>query len=154
MLRASKSDPPVGAIIVNSAVKNNAKVEWGNVTSMDVGDGVVLSTGASIIRYLARSAPQCNLYGDGPLSRTEVDHWLSFTMGQLACPVEFQEALKYLESSVKPKAYLVSGKLSAADYAVFGGLFASGQWQVRKSMLNVTKYLFSIFDTWMLPPCL
>jgi glutathione S-transferase len=48
----------------------------------------------------------------------------------LASQGEFKNALDYLETAVKPDSFLVNGKLSAADYAVFGGLFASGQWQV------------------------
>ena len=76
---------------------------------------------------MARAAPQSNLYGDDALTRTQVDHWLGFTIGQLSS--DLTEALKFLEASVKPKSYLVNGKISAADYAVYGGLFASGEWQ-------------------------
>ena len=80
-----------------------------------------------ISRYLSRAAPQSNLYGDDALTRTQVDHWLGFTIGQLAS--DLPEALKFLETSVKPGSFLVNGKISAADYAVYGGLFASGEWQ-------------------------
>jgi hypothetical protein len=52
LLKASKSDPPVGSIIVCKVVEGNkVKVDWGTETSLDIGDGVVLSTGASIIRW-------------------------------------------------------------------------------------------------------
>ena len=76
---------------------------------------------------MSRAAPQSNLYGDDALTRTQVDHWLGFTIGQLAS--DLSEALKFLETSVKPGSFLVNGKISAADYAVYGGLFASGEWQ-------------------------
>ena len=82
-------------------------------------------------RYLSRAAPHSNLYGDDALTRTQVDHWLGFTIGQLAS--DLSEALKFLEASwplsVKPGSFLVNGKISAADYAVYGGLYASGEWQ-------------------------
>ena len=49
LLKASKSDPPVGAIIVGQVTKN-CMVKWEAETSLDIGDGVLLNTGASIIR--------------------------------------------------------------------------------------------------------
>ena len=68
--------------------------------------------------------------GDSALSRTLVDHWLTFTMGPMACSAEFKKSLEYLESVVKPDKFLVGQELSGADCAVFGGLYVSGQWQV------------------------
>ncbi len=52
LLKASKSDPPIGAIIVANAAKKHltVDVEWGGENALDVGDGVVLTTSASIIR--------------------------------------------------------------------------------------------------------
>ncbi len=75
------------------------------------------------------------LYGDNPLSRTEVDHWLGFSTGALACPNEFQDSLAYLEAELKKKkkrysgCFLVGGSVSAADYAVFGALQVNAKWQ-------------------------
>ena len=84
----------------------------------------------SLIRYFGRTFPQKNLYGQDVLSRTEVDHWLTFTLGPMACQGEFAEALGYLNSVLSgDKKYLVGDKISGADYAVFGALFAAGQWQ-------------------------
>ena len=52
LLKASKSEPPVGAIIVSRLVHKSvpSKVEWGQETAMDIG-GVVLNTSENIIRY-------------------------------------------------------------------------------------------------------
>ena len=50
LLKASKSEPPVGAIIVGQVTKSAVKVKWEAETSLDIGDGVLLNTGASIIR--------------------------------------------------------------------------------------------------------
>ena len=128
-MKCSKSDPPLGAIIVSKVTNAPVKVEWGNDTSFEV-EGIKLSTSASIVRYFGRTYPKNNLYGQDVLSRTEVDHWLTFTLGPLACQGEFAEALSYLNSVLTAdKKYLVGDKVSGADYAVFGALFAAGQWQ-------------------------
>ncbi len=89
-----------------------------------------------IIRYFCRSAPSLCLYGDDPLSRTEIDHWLGFSTGSLACPAEFEDSLAYLNAELKKQkggdgvdCFLVNGSVSAADYAVFGALHVSPEWQ-------------------------
>ena len=50
-LKCSKSDPPIGAIIVAKVTNAPVKAEWCNDTSFEV-EGVKLSTGASIIRLV------------------------------------------------------------------------------------------------------
>ncbi len=52
LLKACKRDPPLGAVIVADMVNKFAEVAvtWGNENSLDVGDGVVLSNPASMIR--------------------------------------------------------------------------------------------------------
>jgi len=52
LLKAAKESPPIGAAIVAEAVKKHVdvKVEWGTETSLDIGDGVILTTSSSIIR--------------------------------------------------------------------------------------------------------
>lgn len=163
-LKVSKSDPPVGAIILSKVVQQAvaSKIEWGAETSLDIGDKIVLTTNAGIVRYdvishliipttcspitrarsssslryFARSAPQKNLYGKCALVRTEVDHWLTFSLGALSSrSTELKASLEHLDSVVKPDAFLVGGQVSAADYAIFGALFANGQWQVSYSLL-------------------
>ena len=69
------------------------------------------------------------MYSEGALHRTEIDHWLSFTIGPLTCGDEFEKAIAYLDSVVAPKEFLVNKTLSAADYAVYGALRANSQWQ-------------------------
>ena len=51
-LKASKTQPPVGALITIEAVKETlpVKVVWDRETSIDIGDGVVLTTNTSIAR--------------------------------------------------------------------------------------------------------
>ena len=88
-------------------------------------------------RYFARASPGDNLYGEDDLARTEVDHWLSFSLGPLSCRASgFSDGIQYLDAEVFGKdptfaeRLLVRGRLTAADFAVFGALFTNGQWQV------------------------
>jgi glutathione S-transferase len=88
-----------------------------------------------LFRFFARSCPQLNLYGSDAQSKTEVDHWLSFTVGPLASEAEFERSVAYLDSVLKPITVLVGEKLTIADYVVFGSLFTSGFWQVMKFLI-------------------
>jgi hypothetical protein len=51
-LKASKKEPPLGALITIEAVKGSLPVDikWDNETSIDIGDGVTLTTNTSIAR--------------------------------------------------------------------------------------------------------
>ena len=51
-IKASKTQPPIGALITIEAVKEALpiKVTWEKETSIDIGDGVILTTNSSIAR--------------------------------------------------------------------------------------------------------
>ena len=55
-LKASKTEPPLGALITIEAVKETLPVDikWDKETSIDIGDGVVLTTNTSIARLLLK----------------------------------------------------------------------------------------------------
>ena len=130
-LKSSKNKPPIGAIIVAKLVNPNITVKWEAETQMDIGDGVQLRTCPSIARYLARSKSHLNLYGGDNIEKnTEIDHWLTFTLGSLSNTADFKKALEYLESILAPVTFLVGDSISIADYVVFGTLYASGFWMV------------------------
>ena len=106
---------------------------------LDVGGGCVMDIGPSIARYFAMTANTA-LYGESDiLQRTEIDHWLTYTLGPLSCQVEFEEALKYLDSILEPSTYLVGKTVSIADYVVYGFLFTNGQWLVRNNLQTITQ---------------
>ena len=63
-------------------------------------------------------------------ANTEIDHWLTFSLGPLGCHGEFKNALDYLDDVLGPITFLVGDSITIADYVVFGTLFASGFWQV------------------------
>ena len=94
---------------------------------------------SSIARYLARTAGDLmSLYGGEDLvSNTEIDHWLTFSLGPLGNHGEFKNALNYLNDILAPITFLVGDSVSIADYVVFGTLFGSGFWQVKKITFQI-----------------
>lgn len=101
---------------------SGATFEWGKETILQVSPVLSLDSSVAISRYLARLAPQLELYGGDALQRTQVDHWLSFSIGPLMCSQEFQAALKYLDTVLAPLTYLVGTKVTIADLNVFSAL--------------------------------
>ena len=53
----------------------------------------------------------------------QVDHWLNFSWGQLACSSSFNAAIQYLNKVLGPVTYLVGGSLTVADFAVWENLY-------------------------------
>ncbi|XP_063220918.1 bifunctional glutamate/proline--tRNA ligase isoform X1 [Bacillus rossius redtenbacheri] len=129
-LVANKSNPPIGGLLVANFIKstNPVSVEWGKKNCLDIGNNICFDTVPTISRYLARIASSHGLYGSTVLERTEVDHWLTFSVGPLVCAREFTEALLYLDKMLGPVTYLVGNKLTIADFAVWGALYSSQQW--------------------------
>jgi glutathione S-transferase len=76
--------------------------------------------------------------GSDALTRTEIDHWITFSGGPLACATAFGDAVAYLDSVLAPdailkaseRAFLVGDAVSAADFAVYAALWLSPFWQV------------------------
>ncbi|XP_069699060.1 bifunctional glutamate/proline--tRNA ligase [Periplaneta americana] len=129
-LQASTVNPPIGGLLVANFIKdtNPVTIKWGEDTSLCVTNGAVFNTSSTISRYLARIASSYGLYGSTVLERTEIDHWLSFSIGPLVCVQEFEEAVLYLDKVLGPITYLVGNKLTIADFSVFGALFCSKHW--------------------------
>jgi len=128
-LIASKSSPPLGALISTQAVSSKLKVEvtWGNETSLTLQSGALgATTSPGISRCLARLVT--SLYGSSILEQTEVDHWLTFCLGPLSCAAELAKALSYLDSVLQPVSTLVGDIVTVADYEVFGTLASSPSW--------------------------
>lgn len=69
-----------------------------------------------VLRALAREAPKYELYGQTPIERTQIDHWLSFS---LTCEDDISWAMDFLEKSIAPVTFLVANKLTIADFALF-----------------------------------
>ena len=97
--KASKTEPPVGALITLEAVKKSVKdkvsVKWDAKTAFDIGDNVTLTTNSSIARYLARSAPDMGLYGGDIQQKTEVPVKTSPTMSGLFLDLKLGLVLRW-----------------------------------------------------------
>jgi len=127
-LTASKTSPPLGALLAARAVEGTVKVEvkWGEENSLSMQGDVVANTSAGIARCLARTAK--SMYGSTVLQQTEVDHWLTFSLGPLSCPAQLGEATTYLDTVLQPATWLVGDSISIADYEVFGSLASCPAW--------------------------
>jgi len=128
-LVASKTCPPIGAMITAKAVSDKVSIAitWGQDTYFSTAEGSTgATTSAGSARCLARLA-KC-LYGKTILEQTEVDHWLTFTLGPLNCSSELVKALPYLDTVLQPATWLVGDTVSIADYEVFGSLANNPSW--------------------------
>ncbi|GAB6021105.1 hypothetical protein CHUAL_003738 [Chamberlinius hualienensis] len=131
VFQADLKNPPIGAVLTAEVVKGliPVKVVWGNNgTSLKLNDAV-FDTSASIARYLARIAPQLNLYRSTSLERAEVDHWITFSLKQLATQEEFVEAATYLNGVLKDHQFLVGESISLADITVWAVLYSNVHWR-------------------------
>ncbi|KAJ1523501.1 hypothetical protein ONE63_001353 [Megalurothrips usitatus] len=144
VLSANTADAPIGALLIVDHVKDSlkVKVEWSKETSLKIGSDAFSSV-ATICRYLVRSASKKGLYGSNILEQTEVDHWLSFSVGPLSCTSDFKDAVAYLDRVLGPVTYLVGGKLTAADFAVWGALYGNSKFSSilgSKTHLNLKRW--------------
>ncbi|CAG5120654.1 unnamed protein product, partial [Candidula unifasciata] len=146
-LTISKEKPALAAVIASellSAKGNDVKWRLGDDNSLRANQDVVFSTAASILRYLARSSQTSNLYGLDILQRTEIDHWLNFAYGRLACTTNFKSSVEYLDQVLRPATYLVGHSLSLADLAVWEVLHSSSNLQTllvsKDTFPNVARY--------------
>lgn len=84
------------------------------------------------------------LAGSFPLEITEINHWLTFTLDELASKTEFSNALERLNKYLAPVTYLVGKRITIADYIVFATLYLSQQWNIivssKAAPLNVLRW--------------
>ncbi|KAH3856986.1 hypothetical protein DPMN_099583, partial [Dreissena polymorpha] len=146
-LTISKEKPAIAAVLCALKLKALGKnVPWqlGKMNDLSLEGASTFNSTASILRYLGRAFPEACLLGETVLEKTEVDHWLCFAWGRLACSTDFQAAVKYLDSVLEPVTYLVGGRLSAADLAVWENLYLSSTWQTLlekgQAPVNVHRY--------------
>lgn len=114
----------VGGLLVAELIKDSVPTEntWGSETTIVFRNNtkLVCNSNNDILRALAREAPKYDLYGKSPVERTQVDHWLTFS---LTFQSNVQSKLDYLQKSLAPLTYLVSNKLTIADLSVFNEIF-------------------------------
>ncbi|KOC60945.1 Bifunctional glutamate/proline--tRNA ligase [Habropoda laboriosa] len=117
------------AEVINSQNKEKVEIVWcndwkgdGNVHLTDSQNKVLGERSTDVSRYFARTT-YIDLYGGvSPREKTEVDHWLSFTIGPLGSFPLKEDALRYLDDILMTTTWLVSKKLTLADIHVFSTL--------------------------------
>lgn len=117
--------PFLGGLIAAELIKstNPIGISWGNETSITFSNRtLVCVTNNDVLRSLARDAPKYQLYGKTPIERTQIDHWLTYTLSAEKDPAD---ELKYLNKCLAPLTYLVANHLTIADLAVYNQLYGS-----------------------------
>ncbi|XP_050085553.1 bifunctional glutamate/proline--tRNA ligase [Anopheles aquasalis] len=120
----SSSNVAIGGLIAAELLQpsNPVEVSWGNEISIKFANhSLVCITNNDVLRALARLAPAYRLYGETPIERTQIDHWLTYTLSMEKDP---SDELKYLNKCLGPLTYLVANHLTIADLAVFNELYA------------------------------
>lgn len=113
-----------GLAIVELVGKTSKKleIEWGKETVISFANGASLScvTNNDVLRALARDFPKFELYGKTPAERTQIDHWLTYS---LISGNDLNQTLHYLNKCLAPLTYLVANKLTIADLAVYNEIY-------------------------------
>ncbi|XP_055848548.1 bifunctional glutamate/proline--tRNA ligase [Episyrphus balteatus] len=119
-LTANVNNPPISGLATAHLINETTPVEitWGNETALLFPDNrrLVCHSNNDVLRALAREAPQYKLYGETAIERTQIDHWLSFS---LTCDDDISWAMSFLDKSIAPVTFLVANKLTIADFALF-----------------------------------
>ncbi|KAL9891652.1 glutamyl-prolyl-tRNA synthetase [Glossina fuscipes fuscipes] len=119
-LTANINNPPISGLAIAHLINDSIAVDivWGNTTSLLYPDGrrFICHSNNDVLRALARAAPVSKLYGETAIERTQIDHWLSFS---LTCEDDISWALNFLDKSIAPITFLVANKLTIADFALF-----------------------------------
>ncbi|XP_021712876.1 bifunctional glutamate/proline--tRNA ligase [Aedes aegypti] len=124
-LVCSYNEPAIGGLIAAELIKstNPIEISWGNETSITFSNRTLICvTNNDVLRSLARNAPKYQLYGKTPIERTQIDHWLTYTLSVEKDPAD---ELKYLNKCLAPLTFLVANHLTIADLAVYNQLFSS-----------------------------
>ncbi|XP_063706944.1 bifunctional glutamate/proline--tRNA ligase [Culicoides brevitarsis] len=119
----SYSNPPIGGLaVVKMAKSASTAIEWGKEPSITFDNGTSLTcvTNNDVLRALARGFPSLSLYGTTPAERTQIDHWLTYS---LISGNNLNDTLHYLNKCLAPLTFLVANKLTIADLAVYNEIY-------------------------------
>ncbi|KAH9496205.1 hypothetical protein Btru_010498 [Bulinus truncatus] len=143
----SKDKPAVAAVVASELLSStNHDVTWslGDSNNLKLDKDIEFTNSASMLRYLARSFPGAGLFGEDGLQKTEIDHWLNFAYGRLACTTNFKNAVNYLDYVLRPSTYISGTALTIADLALWEVLHSSSTFQTllssNEAPVNVGRY--------------
>ncbi|KAJ8963831.1 hypothetical protein NQ314_005346 [Rhamnusium bicolor] len=128
-IKCNKTNPPLGGLIVaehvKAVLKTPLEVSWGDETTVE---NVQCKNSNDVARAIAKLFFQ-QLYGSTAIETTEIDHWLTFALGPLSSKNDFNNGINILNKALGPVTYLVSKRLTIADFIIFSALYVSRQWQ-------------------------
>ncbi|KAH8417636.1 hypothetical protein KR222_003170 [Zaprionus bogoriensis] len=134
-LKANVNNPPISGLATAHLINASVPVEiiWGKETSLQFPDNrlLVCHSNNDVLRALARAAPDHKLYGETAIERTQIDHWLSFS---LTCEDDISWAMSFLDKSIAPVTYLVANKLTIADFALFNEMHSRYEFLAAKGI--------------------
>lgn len=101
-------------------------IEWGDENVLtNCSQSIPCDSSIEVARIVARNLADCQLYGSSALEKTEVDSWLTFSIGPIATNTEFSGAVQYLNKVLAPLTFLVGKRLTVADLIVFSALYGN-----------------------------
>lgn len=99
-------------------------MQWGETSIVSNGkQSISCDTNNDVLRAIARLFDEEKLYGRSALEKSEVDSWLTFSIGPLSSKSDFICGIQHLNKVLAPSTYLVGKQFSIADFAVFSVLY-------------------------------
>ena len=96
-------------------------------------------TSIDVLRVLAKSLAEDELYAPEALERTEIDSWLTFSLGQLNSKCDIAGAAQHLNKILASLTYLIGKRATIADFAVFSALY--GEFLFQYGIIQLYFYL-------------
>uniref|UniRef100_A0A6P7FFN4 Bifunctional glutamate/proline--tRNA ligase n=1 Tax=Diabrotica virgifera virgifera TaxID=50390 RepID=A0A6P7FFN4_DIAVI len=143
-ITVNKSSPPLGGLFLAEYVKLvksiPLEISWGSET---VVENTSCKNSNDVARTIARSfCPE--LYGSSALETTEVDNWLTLSLGPLNNRSEVTGVLETLNKVLGSVTYLVAKRITVADFIVFGSLYTNKHWndltKSKSAPVNVVRW--------------
>jgi bifunctional glutamyl/prolyl-tRNA synthetase len=132
-LSCNKTNPLLGGVLAAEYVKSlkNLALEiyWGDENLIDnCTKKIKCETNNDLLRAVARLLAENELYGNTPIEKTEVDHWLTYSLSLKSEKSDFNSLLTFLDKSLDAVTYLACKRLTIADFAIFASLYSSKSW--------------------------
>jgi bifunctional glutamyl/prolyl-tRNA synthetase len=132
-LSCNKTNPLLGGVLAAEYVKSlknlALEIHWGDENLIDnCTKKIKCETNNDLLRAVARLLAENELYGNTPIEKTEVDHWLTYSLSLKSEKSDFNSLLTFLDKSLDAVTYLACKRLTIADFAIFASLYSSKSW--------------------------
>ncbi|KAF9221726.1 eEF1-gamma domain-containing protein [Gyrodon lividus] len=148
-----------------------AKFSHGKIPALEAANGLNLTEGAAIARYLATLAPNAGLLGTSPEDEARVEQWVHFAETEIAAMSDFinqmlrgvfvynkalhtalaerqLRSLKTLEAHLSTRTYIVGERITLADLTIASALYravaVTVDAPVRSTLINTIRHLETI----------